>query len=254
MEILLSDPSVQHFTSFFPKENLLRVLLALLKYSINSLKGHRINLSELENLAEKQLQNSQENESLRAEITEIHNALHKLDKKVVHTMKDYRIPYKAHNSRHESSKENPRSRAVSDMGNGLTAPNRHHGEFMQKAQEIMEKPYENKQENNVNHTRSTSYLMTQPKPNITNYNTKNYNNTQKDVLKPCLKQTKNKNHTESYSESMNSYVGSAHNRTATCLKPILLVNPNETNKGPIDIVTDFLNNSVIFGKDLFYNR
>ena len=108
MEILSSDPEIQTFLSYYSRTQVVSVLLCLIKSSIARLKPSHPPLSELETWA-----NSESNkmdESLKKDLLKIRATLHKLDKKLTHTLKDHNILPESEN------KEFQRTRALSAAG------------------------------------------------------------------------------------------------------------------------------------------
>ena len=124
METFLCDQLVQSFVSSYPKDYWPRIFHFLLRYAINSIKSSFSSVPSLSDL--EQLSYSAKpkaNDALKGKLHDIRHVLHKLDKKMVKVLKEHDMFQEAVQEPRVQDKETrQRSRAISDMGPGLTAP------------------------------------------------------------------------------------------------------------------------------------
>lgn len=219
MEVLLSDPEVQSFLSFYPRTQLASVLLYLVKYSITRLKPNHPTLGELEAWSNTEPQEI--NDILKKDLLKIRSTLHKLDKKMAHTLKDHNI------LQHETeNKEFHRSRALSEMGVQLNHRN-YNGSMDQTG------PVKRCLENAVSRAKDARRVS---------YNEK--------LINPQDVTVNRRVNFDMGAQSNTHPITYEHRRTEAFEvsdKGLVYDNPVVDNpyKGAADIATEFLNNSVI---------
>lgn len=214
MEILLSDPDVQSFLAYYPRQQLASVLLCLLKHSISHLKPKHPPLAELETWCS---ESSTVDASLKKDLLKVRAALHKLDKKMAHTLREHNIV--AREGMNEEKKEFHRSRALSDAGVHLDN-HRNYNEQVQRKSLI----------NPV--SRGTAKDMR------TNYGerpTEASRRGNSDI------QSQLSNMGNSYGYRRTEMLETGLNDGVSNSDPL----QSDSHKGAADIATDFLNNSVI---------
>lgn len=115
MDRLLSDQTIFSFISAYPWDYWNQVLACLARYAINSMRARSPTLPTLVELERISAQGAV-NDVLGEQLTEIHSLLHRLDKRMLRTLKDSGMLF----PRREDA-VNKHSRVGNDMG-GRTVP------------------------------------------------------------------------------------------------------------------------------------
>ncbi len=168
MDALLSDKAIASFVTSYPRDYWSRVLVCLARYAINSLRVRHIAfpaLSELERLSENPPEErSAVNEDTKLQLTDLQTMLHRLDKKLLRTLKDAGMWKPRSRDEQKATNRVPRqrSRAASDVGVRLTVPAnfpRLENNYVPQCNNFDERPY-----STASQLRSVSALTKQTPP------------------------------------------------------------------------------------------